>query len=144
MSKAAVASLGEGLKRELQTWDVDVCTVQPVLYEYVQIWCMLERLESTFQEFAYQYKPNRSLLRTGLLRLSEVKSKFFDKDINALPENLKQDYGHEYFIGFWNMMSKFVRENANPQPEQVSLHARREGSVRAWRPSTKLGVPLLV
>ena len=28
MTKAALTSLGEGLRRELQVWDVDVCTVQ--------------------------------------------------------------------------------------------------------------------
>ncbi|OQR73679.1 17-beta-hydroxysteroid dehydrogenase type 6-like [Tropilaelaps mercedesae] len=89
MSKAAVASLGEGLKRELQVWDVDVSTVQPALYN------------------------------TGLLRLNQVKSDFFNVQMAELPEQIRRDYGHEYFAAYWNMIAKFFHENANPYPEQA-------------------------
>lgn len=89
MSKAAIASLGEGLKRELQDWDVNVCTVQPALY------------------------------KTGLLRFDQVKNDFFSAQLNMLSEHVRSDYGHEYFIAFWNTIAKFFEKHANPYPEQA-------------------------
>ncbi|XP_003744456.1 17-beta-hydroxysteroid dehydrogenase type 6 [Galendromus occidentalis] len=89
VSQAAVSSLGRGLKRELAQWDIDVSVVQPSLYD------------------------------TGLSRIAERKTSFMREDLLELPEQLRGDYGHDYFIGFWNAMNRFVTDNANPRCEEA-------------------------
>lgn len=59
--------------------------------------------------------------RTGLLRFDQVKNDFFSAQLNMLSEHVRSDYGHEYFIAFWNTIAKFFEKHANPYPEQVCL-----------------------
>jgi len=92
MSKAAVSSMADGLRRELAVWDVDVCTVEPTLYS------------------------------TALIDLQAQRNRFLNGEINQIADTVRTEYGEEYFKCFYtsaaNALKKYARSDLD---EAVSM-----------------------
>lgn len=104
----------------------DCMRVRLTLFSLLTTWCMLLALLVAVMAIRKQAELGRDSNvhphgRTGLLRFDQVKNDFFSAQLNMLSEHVRSDYGHEYFIAFWNTIAKFFEKHANPYPEQVCL-----------------------
>lgn len=87
VSKAAVISFSEGLRREMVKWGIDVITIEPHLFN------------------------------TNLVN-NEANHRIINQAWNETPDEIKNAYGEEYFVGYQKFLNK-VLGSARPKVSKV-------------------------
>ncbi|CAG0924000.1 unnamed protein product [Notodromas monacha] len=107
MSKCAVVSFADGLRREMVKWGITIHTVEPTAYRYIEF------LQTHTKYEIYRLFKWVSSDRTPLSAEKNMK-KNLQNIWDKLPEDIKESYGSAYYQDFLLKLKQFS-DNARPK-----------------------------
>lgn len=95
MSKYAVVSFADGLRREIKKWNISVHVVEPTIYRLV-LWTDEEELDNWLTRRRLVTRTNISVLEPQLSRLRD----YWNKCSDDVRSSYGEDYYEEFQVGY--------------------------------------------